>query len=307
MMNRKKTKLRRSMLAVMTTVLLVSGGAGIAAAQETGNEEQRRTRAHHESWGPGQGLTLVGEVVSWSDDSLMVKTTTGTENIVLTQDTRMMVDRSKLQKGMKVAVDYNRNTQGAIIADQVRMGDVKGIDKDRDAGAVTTSQSPMVGDYYLVGTVVTFDDDSLMLRTADGDRTVILTPVTKRTYVYKVGDPVLVDYDKDESGRMVAEEVGKAEETANDEQRRTRAHHESWGPGHGLTIVGEVTSVDGEALVIDTTTGAENVVLTPDTRIMVEDLDAGDRVAVDYVRNTQGVIIAEQVRRASEVEGVSGR
>lgn len=298
-------KLRRMILSMMTMLLLVLSGAAVAVAQ-TGNEEQKRTRSHHESWGPGQGLTLVGEVASWDDDSLMVKTTTGMENIVLTQDTRMMVDRSKLRKGMKVAVDYNRNTQGAIIADQVRMGDVKGIDKDRNAGDVKTSQSPMVGDLYLVGTVVTFDDESLVLRTAEGDRTVVLTPVTRRTYVYKAGDPVMVDYDKDKSGRMVAEEVSQAH-TANDEQRRTRAHHESWGPGHGLTIVGEVQSINSEALVVETTTGAENVVLTPDTRIMVEDLDEGDRVAVDYVRNTQGVIIAEQVRHASEIRGVSGR
>ncbi len=299
-------KLRRMILSMVTMLLLALSGAAVALAQETGNEEQRRTRAHHESWGPGQGLTLVGEVVSWDDDSLMVKTTTGAENIVLTQDTRMMVDRSQLKKGMKVAVDYNRNTQGAIIADQVRMGDVKGIDKDRDAGSVETSQSSMVGDLYLVGTVVSFDDKSLVLRTGEGDRTVVLTPVTRRTYVYKVGDPVMVDYDKDKSGRMVAEEVGQAH-TANDEQRRTRAHHESWGPGQGLTIVGEVRSVNREALVVDTTTGAENVVLTPGTRIMVEDLDEGDRVAIDYVRNTQGVIIAEQVRQASEVRGVSDR
>jgi ATP-dependent 26S proteasome regulatory subunit len=305
-MKRTNEKLRRLLVALGAAFFLILSGAGIAAAQETENEQQKRTRSHSESWGPGQGLTLVGEVVSWDDDSLQVETTTGTENIVLTPETRMAVDRNQLKKGLKVAVDYNRSTQGAIIASQVRLGNVQGIDKDRNAGGVEMSQSPILGDLYLMGTVVTFDDDLLVLRTADGERTVVVTPVTKRTYVYKAGDPVLVDYDRDESGRMMAEEITQAD-TANDEQRRTRAHAESWGPGQGLTMVGEVRSVNRESLVVNTTTGAENVVLTPETRILVEDLDPGDRVAVDYVRTTQGALIAEQVRRGSEVRGISDR
>lgn len=97
--------------------------------------------------------------------------------------------------------------------------------------------------------------------------------------------------------------TGAWAQSANEEQRRTRPHAEAIGPRSGLSLVGTVESWNDEALQVRTTTGIENIVLTPDTRIRV-DLDKGDRVAVDYWRSTNGVMTADQVRPASEVKGV---
>lgn len=295
-------KLKRNLFPMMMAALLAL--AAPAAAQNA-NEEQERTRAHAEAWA-SQGLTMIGEVTAWDDDSITVSTTTGAEHVVLTPQTKMNV---KLEKGMKVAVDYNRNTQGAIIAEEVRFGDVKPGQtgemrmKQTDA-ARAGAENPNQG-YYVVGTVVTFDDDSIVLKTDKGNESLVLTPVTQRTYVWKVGDPVRVDYTKDKSGNSVAREVRQA---MKEEQTSTRAHHRAYS-SRGLTMIGEVMSVKDDALVVSTITGAEHVVLTPDTRMSIEkeDIDKGEMVAVDYNRSTQGVIIAEEVRDASPGnDGASG-
>lgn len=187
-------RLKPTLLTLLMAVALLL--AAPLLAQETGNtanEEQERTRSHHESWGPGQGLTMVGTVVSWDDDAMKVETTTGIENVVLTQQTRMALD---LKKGMRVAVDYNRNTQGAIIAAQVRPGDVKGVERKEGTGNVEVRQhrTDTAPDTVLVGTVARVDEEQVVLLTSVGERTVLLTPATVRTVTYKVGDPIAIDY-----------------------------------------------------------------------------------------------------------------
>lgn len=93
-------------------------------------------------------------------------------------------------------------------------------------------------------------------------------------------------------GQQPANEL---QEPTADEQRRTNPDAESWGPGQGLTITGTVESVNNEAIQIRTTTGIQNIVLADDTRKPVN-LQVGDRVAIDYLRNTQGVMIAQEIR-----------
>lgn len=281
--------------------------------QDTGgDQEQRRTRSNAESWGPGRGLTLTGEVVSWNEESLQVRTTTGTRNVVLTPDTRKKVE---LRKGAQVAVDFvNSGNTGAIIATQVRAassGDSRGSQPQGDqshqghAQMRSTSNGSSMNqdsDLVILGTVTRFDDDSLILSTADGERTFVITPVTQRVFAYKVGDPVAIEYKIGPDRKMMAESIrqGTRDTGGDQEQRRTRASAESWGPGRGLTLVGEVVSENDEALQVRTTTGIENVVLTQDTR-MQGDIDRGDRVAVDYVNDSStGAIIAEQVRLTTE-------
>lgn len=317
----------KPILAILIAVLLSL--AGSLAAQSTmndtnnqaesrqegmqdtgGDQEQRRTRSNAESWGPGRGLTLVGEVVSWNDESLQVHTTTGVKNVVLTPDT---MKKAELRKGAEVAIDFvNSGNTGAIIATQVRP--VNDADRDRarqdqahkshtDMRSNTSGSSMnQDSDMVIVGTVTRFDDESVILSTADGDRTFVITPVTQRVFAYKVGDPVAIEYKIGPDRKMMAESIrqGTRDTGGDQEQRRTRASAESWGPGRGLTLVGEVVSENDEALQVRTTTGIENVVLTQDTRMRGE-IDKGDRVAVDYVNDSStGAIIAEQVRLATE-------
>lgn len=303
----------KQLLALFVAVLLAC--AGMLAAQQSsrtegtqdtgGDQEQQRTRAHAESWGPGQGLTLVGEVVSWNDQAIQVRTTTGIENVVLTPDTKMAT-QLKLKKETEVAVDYfNNNNTGAIVATQVRPA--AAADREADQARMDRNQNQMHRssgdqDLWVVGTVTRFDDDSLVLATERGDVALVLTPATQRTFAYKVGDPVSVHYEIGSDRQMMAQSIrqGTQDTGGDQEQRRTRASAESWGSGRGLTLVGEVVSWDDEALQVRTTTGIENVVLTQGTQMRAE-LEKGDRVAVDYVNNNNtGAIIATQVREVSK-------
>jgi hypothetical protein len=91
------------------------------------------------------------------------------------------------------------------------------------------------------------------------------------------------------------------DQNLQNQEQRTNPDAPSWGPGEGLTISGTVESVNDEAVQIRTTTGMQNIVLADDTRKPVN-LKVGDRVTIDYVRNTQGVMIAQQIRP----EGTAG-
>lgn len=330
-----RNRMRQTVLSVFAAAALVFA-APMAAQHEhpqAANEEQRTTRAHAESWGVGHGHTLTGEIVSVEDDALKVRTTTGIENVVLLPDTERLAE---LDKGDRVAVDYIRSTQGAIIAQQVRSETTRDREMQKRMDAMYEKHGKMQGEMHgrmhgehgntgerhgqmkgemkdkgmmdrgdwVVGVVTTFDDDSLVVRTDDGTETFIVTPYTRRVVAYKVGDPVAIRYKIGDDRQKTAEYVREGE-TANEEQRRTRAHHESWGVGQGLTMTGTVVSVEDEALKVKTITGIENVVLTEDTEMMVEP-DKGDVIAVDYNRSTQGAIIAEQIRNA-DVPGIERR
>lgn len=77
-------------------------------------------------------------------------------------------------------------------------------------------------------------------------------------------------------------------------QDNTRPSAES-APDYGLTMSGEVTEVDDDSLVIETTTGAETVQILDTTRMAVEPR-VGDRVSVDFQRSSADAMIATEVR-----------
>lgn len=88
---------------------------GSAEVQET------RTNPDAASLAPGGGLTLTGTVVSWNDQEIVVRTTTGIEHVVIQPNTRRP---ATFTEGQVVSIDYNRTSQnGVMIAEQIRPGD----------------------------------------------------------------------------------------------------------------------------------------------------------------------------------------
>jgi hypothetical protein len=80
--------------------------------------QEERTAPDTGSIAPGSGLTLTGEVVSWNDQQLVVKTTTGVEHIQLDASTTRP---SSFLAGDKVVVDYTRtSSNGVMIARAIR-------------------------------------------------------------------------------------------------------------------------------------------------------------------------------------------
>ncbi len=63
----------------------------------------------------------------------------------------------------------------------------------------------------------------------------------------------------------------------------------------GLTVTGTVQSVTDTAVVLDTTAGTHTIQLDNRTSRPAT-LNVGDRVAIDYTRNSSGVMIATAIR-----------
>jgi uncharacterized OB-fold protein len=77
-------------------------------------------------------------------------------------------------------------------------------------------------------------------------------------------------------------------------EQRTNPDARSVGPGAGLTLTGTVVEFNDQQLVVQTTTGRQHFQLI-DLQVPTG-VQVGDRVAIDYTRTEQGVMIAREVR-----------
>lgn len=112
--------MKRSALCILTLFALL---VTLPLAAQMGTEETERTNPDAPSIAPHSGLTLQGTVTSWNDRELVLETESGVEHLVLTRDLNLP---ASLSKGDQVAVDYTRNSQGTMIANEVRpIGDVE--------------------------------------------------------------------------------------------------------------------------------------------------------------------------------------
>lgn len=82
-------------------------------------------------------------------------------------------------------------------------------------------------------------------------------------------------------------------------ENRTNPNAPSLTENSGLTITGTVVSVNDTSLVLDTASGQLTIQLNDATQ-KPQDLQAGDKVGVDYTRTAQGVMIASQIRPSGE-------
>ncbi|HVS02474.1 MAG TPA: LPXTG cell wall anchor domain-containing protein [Thermoanaerobaculia bacterium] len=78
------------------------------------------------------------------------------------------------------------------------------------------------------------------------------------------------------------------------EVERTNPNAGSISQDSGLTLTGTVQSWNDDEIVLDTNTGTMHVRIEAAT--LPPNLQVGDRVSVDYVRTTQGVMLAQQIR-----------
>jgi LPXTG-motif cell wall-anchored protein len=67
------------------------------------------------------GLTATGTVVSWNDDEVVLRTSTGLTHIKLLPTT---VGSRTFTEGQKLSVDFTRNEQGVLLAKQIRSAEV---------------------------------------------------------------------------------------------------------------------------------------------------------------------------------------
>ena len=107
--------MKRSALCILTLFALL---VATPLAAQTGSDETQRTQPDAPSVAPHSGLTIEGTVTSWNDRELVLETETGVEHLVLTRDLNLP---ASLSKGDQVAIDYTRNSQGTMVANEVRL------------------------------------------------------------------------------------------------------------------------------------------------------------------------------------------
>lgn len=99
-----------TILAALALVLTVP-----AVAQE--DLQDTRTQPDARSIAPGSGLTITGTVVEFDEKQLVLRTATGVQHIQIVPNTDKPV---ALEVGEGVSVDYNRTSQGVMIAQKIR-------------------------------------------------------------------------------------------------------------------------------------------------------------------------------------------
>ena len=147
-----------------TTILAVAVIATAPAwAQETGSSLQNDTTLDREQTNPSSesiaeesGLTITGQVMEVNDTSLRLQSMTGAETIAITPETQ---GADGLEVGDQVAVDFTRNSQGAMIATQIRPADT-GSATGSTAGTMGTTGT-MESTTGATGTTAsTFDEEA---------------------------------------------------------------------------------------------------------------------------------------------------
>ncbi len=157
---------------VLMAALVATAAMAAARSEPAAQPEPARASPH-----------VLGTVSYWNGDRLEVKTPDGkTEKIAVNKETKRQVE---IKTGVEVAVEYRRKIGGFIIAERVL-----------PAAAVQPAAAPAAAaPGSVTGTVVTWNNAVLILKTAEGDINLALSPSTE----YRVAslDPgllVIVDY-----------------------------------------------------------------------------------------------------------------
>ncbi len=131
------------------------------------------------------GLTAQGTVVSWNDDEVVLRTSTGLTHFKLMPST---VGSRTFTEGQALAIDFQRNEQGVLLAKQIRSADLTPT-TETTTGAVTAgeaveSAAENVGEAVEEGveeTLSTDVDNDGAVGTRGGEATLDTTSTTTTT------------------------------------------------------------------------------------------------------------------------------
>lgn len=113
--------MRHLLTVTLTALAMVLVVAAPTAAQDTAEDrEYQPTQPGAGSQAPHDGLTIYGTVQEFDGEQLVIGTETGAQYLQIVTQTQYP---STLEPGTEVAVDYNRTSQGVMIATQIRPKD----------------------------------------------------------------------------------------------------------------------------------------------------------------------------------------
>lgn len=153
---------------------------------------------------------VTGTVIHWNGDRIDLKTREGkTQKVAVNADTERLVE---IQEGIEVTVEYRRKVGSFVIAERVRPVEENAAAQSGTGTATSPSPSSMTGE------VVSWNDAALVVRTAEGEITLFLSPETE--YLVKSLDPgsrVTVEFREGSDGAKLATRVHAAEKAAQKE------------------------------------------------------------------------------------------
>lgn len=217
-------KLERKTLSLMVwlaTVALLAMPAILAAqdANQQGEQQQQDQENQAQATGeagkkPEQSAPasqtvpalphVTGTVLRWNGYRIDLKTADGkTQEVAVNKDTERLVE---IQPGAEVTVEYRRKIGDFVIAERVRP-----VAEAGTAAQSGTDTAPGTSPSTVTGTVVSWTDAALLLRTDSGDVTLFLSPRTE--YLVKSLDPglsVTVEYQETSKDSWLATRVRAA-------------------------------------------------------------------------------------------------
>ncbi len=207
----------RSLLASLATVALLAIPANLAAQSATEQEEQKQEQQEQSSPetrpapAPRALPHVTGTVVRWNGYRIDLKTPEGkTQEVAVNEDTERLVE---IEPGAEVTIEYRRKIGDFVIAERVRP-----VQEADTAAQSATGTAPAAGPSTVTGTVVSWTDAALVLRTDAGDVTLFLSPRTE--YLVKSLDPglrVTAEYQATSNDAKLATRVQAAKEDAGQE------------------------------------------------------------------------------------------
>lgn len=215
----------RSIMALLATAALLTVPATLAAqsateAQEQQQENQERARTQAEagetpaqsspesrpSPAPRAVPHVTGTIVTWNGYRIDLKTPDGkTQQVAINEGTEQLVE---IKPGAEVTVEYRRKIGDFVIAERVRPVEETGTDTSSAASPATVT-----------GTLVTWSNAALVLRTETGDVTLFLSPRTESLdQPLEAGLPLTVEYQETADGAKLATRIQAVEAEVSSEQ-----------------------------------------------------------------------------------------
>lgn len=207
-------------------LLVMSGGvAGQAAEQEKQPAQQQNGSSAAEDTGqvqersPSAGRRalsrITGTVLRWTGNRIDLKTREGkTQKVAVNRDTERSVE---IEQGAEVTIEYRREISDFIIAERVLP-----VGADDNAAPANTAQGKAPA--TVTGSIVSWSDAALILKTDAGDVTLFLSPSTQYLVTpLEPGLPVTVEYQEDSNQARLAVRVRAAGEASIAEQPKKPA------------------------------------------------------------------------------------
>lgn len=187
-----------------------------AAAEETGQTPADGSAETRPAPAPIAMPSVNGTVLTWNGYRIDLKTPEGKKlQVAVNENTERLVE---IEPGAEVTIEYRRKIGDFVIAERVR--------PVQEAGTAAQSgdAAPGAGPGRVTGTVVSWTNAALVLRTDAGEVTVFLSPRTESLVKpFAPGLPVAVEYQETASGAWLATRIEAAVKAKENEKPKEKS------------------------------------------------------------------------------------